>query len=140
MQSSAFFKKYIYSFNPRRCISQKVEIGIPVLSKGMLASGTHVMCACACVYMCVYTQTLSRVRLFATLWTLVHQAPLSMGFPRQEYWSGLLISSFRGSSQPRNRTHISCIAGRFFTAEPSGKPLPLLDTVLSPQSPCCNGD
>ena len=32
---------------------------------------------------------LSCVRLFATLWTVVHQAPLSMGFPRQEYWSEL---------------------------------------------------
>ena len=31
----------------------------------------------------------SRVRLFATLWTVVHQVPLSMGFSRQEYWSGL---------------------------------------------------
>ena len=31
----------------------------------------------------------SRVRLFATLWTVTHQAPLSMGFSRQEYWSGL---------------------------------------------------
>ena len=31
----------------------------------------------------------SYVRLFATLWTLVCQAPLSMGFSRQEYWSGL---------------------------------------------------
>ena len=31
----------------------------------------------------------SRVRLFQTLWTVAHQAPLSMGFPRQEYWSGL---------------------------------------------------
>ena len=32
---------------------------------------------------------LSHVRLFVTLWTVAHQAPLSMGFPRQEYWSGL---------------------------------------------------
>ena len=32
---------------------------------------------------------LSRVRLFATLWTVAYQAPLSMGFSRQEYWSGL---------------------------------------------------
>ena len=32
---------------------------------------------------------LSHVRLFAILWTLAHQAPLSMGFPRQEYWSRL---------------------------------------------------
>ena len=31
----------------------------------------------------------SRVRLFATLWTVARQAPLSMGFSRQEYWSGL---------------------------------------------------
>ena len=33
------------------------------------------------------------------------------------------ISYSRGSSQPRDRTCISCIAGRFFTAEPSGKPI-----------------
>ena len=31
----------------------------------------------------------SCVRLFAALWTVTHQAPLSMGFSRQEYWSGL---------------------------------------------------
>ena len=29
------------------------------------------------------------VRLFVTLWTIAHQAPLSMGFSRQEHWSGL---------------------------------------------------
>ena len=32
---------------------------------------------------------LSYVRLFATLWTVAHQAPLCMGFSRQEHWSGL---------------------------------------------------
>ena len=31
----------------------------------------------------------SRVQPFVTLWTVAHQAPLSMGFSRQEYWSGL---------------------------------------------------
>ena len=36
---------------------------------------------------------LSRVRLFATPWTAAHQAPLSMGFSRQEYWSGLPFPS-----------------------------------------------
>ena len=35
---------------------------------------------------------LSRVRLFATQWTVAHQAPPSMGFSRQEYWSGLPLS------------------------------------------------
>ena len=35
--------------------------------------------------MCIF----SHVQLFVTLWTVAHQAPLSIGFPRQEYWSGL---------------------------------------------------
>ena len=34
---------------------------------------------------------LTHVLLFVTLWTIAHQAPLSMGFPRQEYWTGLLF-------------------------------------------------
>ena len=36
---------------------------------------------------------LSHVRLFATLWTVAPQAPTSMGFSRQEYWSGLPFPS-----------------------------------------------
>ena len=40
---------------------------------------THAVCA----------QSLSRVRLFVTPWTVAHQAPLSMAFSRQEYWCGL---------------------------------------------------
>ena len=47
------------------------------------------MCLCVCGGT-VHTQPLSHVRLFATLWTVDRQAPLSLGFPRQEYWSGLL--------------------------------------------------
>ena len=35
----------------------------------------------------------SRVRLYATPWTAAHQAPLSLGFSRQEYWSGLPFPS-----------------------------------------------
>ena len=48
------------------------------------------MCVCVCV--CVRARALSwfsRVRLSATLWTVACQAPLSIGFSRQEYWSGL---------------------------------------------------
>jgi len=36
---------------------------------------------------------LSRVQLFATPWTAAYQAPLSMGFSRQEYWSGVPLPS-----------------------------------------------
>ena len=39
------------------------------------------------------SRSLSRIRLFATLWTIAQQASLSMGFPKQEYWSGLPFSS-----------------------------------------------
>ena len=38
-------------------------------------------------------KSLSRVQLLATPWTAAHQAPLPMGFSRQEYWSGLLLPS-----------------------------------------------
>ena len=46
---------------------------------------TKVHCVCTCV--------LGRVRLFVAPWTAACQAPLSMGFPRQEYWSGLPFPS-----------------------------------------------
>ena len=41
----------------------------------------------------VKVKSLSRVQLSATPWTAAHQAPLSMGFSRQEYWSGLPLPS-----------------------------------------------
>jgi len=41
------------------------------------------------VDLCVRAKSLSCARLFATLWTLAKQAPLSMGFSQQGYWSGL---------------------------------------------------
>ena len=41
----------------------------------------------------VKVKSLSRVRLFATPWTVTYQAPLSVGFPRQEYWSGVPLPS-----------------------------------------------
>ena len=43
------------------------------------------MGVCACYVLSRF----SYVRLFVSLWTVAHQAPLSMGFSRQEYWSGL---------------------------------------------------
>ena len=42
---------------------------------------------------CVKVKSLSRVRLLATPWTAAYKAPLSMGFSRQEYWSGLPLPS-----------------------------------------------
>ena len=59
----------------------------------------------------------SCVQLFATLWTVAHQVPLSMGFSRQEYWSGLPCPP-PGLPDPGIKfmsACISCIAGGFFT-------------------------
>ena len=57
---------------------------------------------------------------FVTLWTLAHQVPMSMGFSRQEYSSGWPFPSPGDLTDPGI---FSCIAGRFFTAEPVGKPI-----------------
>ena len=57
----------------------------------------------------------SCVRLFATLWTVACQAPLSMGILPARILEWVAIPSFRGFSQPRDWTRISCIAGEFFT-------------------------
>ena len=70
----------------------------------------------------------SCVPLFVTLWTVAHQAPLSMGFSRQEYCSGLSCPSPGDLPDPGVELAspalqvVSRIVGRFFTSEPVGKP------------------
>ena len=59
-------------------------------------------------------KSLSRVRLFATPWTVARQAPLSMGFFQALRLEWVAISFSMGSSQSRDRTRVSCIAGRRF--------------------------
>ena len=51
----------------------------------------------------------------ATPWTVARQVSLSMGFPQARILEWVAMSFSRGSSQSRNQTHVSCIAGRFFT-------------------------
>ena len=48
---------------------------------------------------------------------------MSMGFPRQEYWSGLPFPSPGDLPKPGTESGSSALAGRFFTTEPPGKPL-----------------
>ena len=75
-----------------------------------------------CVVMSVYSwfEKLD-ANSFAILWTLAQQAPLSMGFPRQEYWSGLPFPSLGDLPDPRIEWVVSCFAGRFLTTDPPGK-------------------
>ena len=63
--------------------------------------------------------------LFATPWTVAHQAPLFMKFPRQEYWSWLPFPSPRDLPKPGIEPASPALAGRFFTTESAGKPVVL---------------
>ena len=67
--------------------------------------------------MCVLSR-FSHVKLFVTPWTVAHQAPLSMGFSMQEYWSGLLRALPGGLPDPGTEpTWLTspALAGGFFT-------------------------
>ena len=57
---------------------------------------------------------------FATPWTVACQALLSRGFPRQEYWSGLLMPSAGDLPGSGTEPASPALAGRFFTTEPPG--------------------
>ena len=70
----------------------------------------------------------SQVWLFATLWTVAHQAPLSMGFSRQEYWSGLPCPPPGDLPNPGIKPMSPALAGGFFTTSATWE-------ALSPNSP-----
>ena len=73
--------------------------------------------------MLVKVKPLSRVRLFVTLWTVACQAPLSMGFSRQEYWSGLLFPSPEALCNPGIEPRSPALQADTLTSEPPGKHL-----------------
>ena len=62
-------------------------------------------------------------RSFETPWTVAHQDPLSMGFPRQKYWSGLPFSSPGDLPDTRLEPMSAALASGLFSTAPSGKPL-----------------
>ena len=57
-----------------------------------------------------------------TPWTVARQAPLSMGFPRQEYWSGLPFSFTRGFPDTGIKAGSAALQADSLPAEPPGKP------------------
>ena len=58
----------------------------------------------------------------ATPWTVTHQAPLSMEFSRQEYWSGLPFLTPGDLPRTRSESVSPALAGGFFTTVPPGNP------------------
>ena len=58
-----------------------------------------------------------------TPWTITHQAPLSMGFPRQEFWSGLPLPSPGDLPDPGIELRSPATQADYLLAEPLGKPI-----------------
>ena len=71
----------------------------------------------------VKVKSLSRVRLFATPWTVTYQASPSMGFSRQEYWSGLPFPSPTDLPDPGIEPGSPALEADTLTSEPPGKPM-----------------
>ena len=89
----------------------------------------HFTHMCMSLHACMHAQLLSHIQLFVTLRTVARQAPLSMKFSKQEYWSGLpfpppgdLLESGVELTSPA----FPALASRFFTTEPPGKPMYVL--------------
>ena len=90
-----------------------------IMSYSIITVIKEVLCA---IFLCVCVlRWFSRVWLLATLWTVAHQAPLSMGFSRLGYWSGLLCPPPGDLPDPEIKP-ISlmspALAGGFFTTSP----------------------
>ena len=70
----------------------------------------------------VKVKPLSRVRLFATPWPVAYQAPPTVGFFRQEYWSGLPFPSPGDLPNPGIEPGAPKLEADALTSEPPGKP------------------
>ena len=101
-------KSHVFS----QCLKYLLHVALPIPMKlftcifiSALKSENNHVCVCVCVCVC---ESLSRVLLFMTPWTVAHQVPLFMEFSRQEYWSGLPCPSPGESSQPTDQTRSPC--------------------------------
>ena len=70
----------------------------------------------------VKVKSLSHVQLFATPWTVAYQASLSMGFSKQEYWSGLPFPSPGDLPNPGIKSGSPALEADALTSEPQGGP------------------
>ena len=75
-------------------------------------------------------KSLSCVQLFVTPWTVAYQAPLSMGFSRQEYWNGLPFLSPGDLPDPEIKPGSPALQADALQSQPPGKPRLLLTTLV----------
>ena len=80
--------------------------------------------------LCLHEQPLSRVQVFATPWTVAHQAPLSWDFPGKNTGVRLPFPSPGDLPNLGMKSVALVLAGVFFTTEPPGKPQDCLNVVI----------
>ena len=100
--------------------------GFPIHMRTAITSASHAS-------LCVCGQSISHVQLFVTPWIITRQAALSMGFSRQEYWSGLPFPSPGYLPNPGIKFASPALAGKFFSTELPGKPTSICTSTLIPQ-------
>ena len=107
---------FVYAWTTSRkwCKEQETVIASGIMNRGWgwMGPGEVAVESLSCVWLC------------AIPWTVARQAPLSMGFSRQEPWSGVATSFSRGSCWSRDQTCISCITGGFFHCWATGEAHP----------------
>ena len=87
-----------------------------------------------CIIGMVKVKLLSRVQLFASSWTVAYQAPQSMDFSRQEYWSGLPFPSPGDLPNPGIQPGSPSLQADALPSEPPGKQEVLITTPYTPQT------
>ena len=132
-----YFNVYVYSIATPKNVAIRKKLSIWIIWKTLqsvyllklfyhLVSSSFIGLLSGCVLSCF-----SCVQLFSTLWTVAHQFPLSMGFSRQEYWSGLSCPPPGDLPSQGSDLGLLCLlhwdAGSLALAPP-GKPRGLLST------------
>ena len=88
------------------------------------------VCVCVCVCMCLLSH-FSHVRFFAIPWTITLLSPLSMGFFRQQYWSGLPFPSPGNLPDPGIKPGPPALQADSLPSEPPGKPRRLYRSLVN---------
>ena len=109
----------------------RLKIVFPVVEMKLRTAVVLISSFATLLHLCVCAQLLSHAQLFVTPQTAAHQAPPSLGFSRQEHWSGLPFPSPRDLPHLGIRPLFPALAGGFFTTEPLGGPRLIWRNILT---------
>ena len=118
-QANCYIYKYTYKYSVDICVCVDIYVCIYIYVYVYI----YYICVCVYVYMYIYiyiVKLLSHVCLLVTPWTVAHQAPPSMEFSRQEYWSGLPFPSPGDLPDPGVKPGSPALQADALPSEPPG--------------------